>query len=173
MSNENNGTTEVPSRISIAVMASVTAVAGGATFWIIGDDQFDGRHLVGFLLGLVATVVLGAQTIGRMIDRARARTAAELERQREHQRVSAELHANIGTWENEADGAEAYIAWRPDRRVYALGGSLPEGFQPGSVGREDAHSAGLAMESAGWKGSDDEGTRSIRERLMLPGWQAD
>jgi hypothetical protein len=163
----DNRNTEIPTTGSIVGMWIITALIALATLSILANGNPDRGHVTGFLLGMLATGLAALQAGDRMWRRDAALWAAE----RQAQAVAAvQEGTEVGTW-LAPDGAEAYIAWRPHApRHYALGGTLPIGIQPGFAGREEAHSAGLAMEHAGYRAGDDDQTHSIRERLMLPGW---
>lgn len=133
---QHNCTTPVPSRTFIAVMSVLTALAGGGTAWIITGPVFDGRHLVGFLVGLVTTVVLFAQTVSRMMLRRDARRR---------------MLAETGTWTHPEKGRVTVTLWEWSGSWDKLAEILTR------------------MEEGGYVPADDEPTRSIRARLMLPG----
>lgn len=61
-----DGTTEVPSRLSILVMAVLTVAALLATLWTYTGPEYDGRHLVGSILGWSLSELLFSQTLGRL-----------------------------------------------------------------------------------------------------------
>lgn len=133
---QHNRTTPVPSRTSIVVMSAFTALAGGGTAYVVTGPVFDGRHLVGFLVGLVATEILFAQTVGRMMLREAAR-----------RRKLAET----GTWTHPEKGRVTLSFWEwPDR--------------------DQLTKVLTRMEEDGYVPADDEPTREIRARLMLPEW---
>lgn len=134
---QHNYTTPVPSRTSIAVMGVLTAMAGGGTAWVFTGPVFDGSHLVGLILGMVATTVLFTQTVGRMMLRedARRRKLAE-----------------TGTWTHPEKGRVTITFWE------------------WSGSRDKLAEALTRMEEEGYVPADDEPTRSVRARLMLPGW---
>lgn len=69
MSNTPNRITGVPSWISIVSTAVIAGVAAASTGWILTADPVDTHHLVGVALGMVATLALALQAIGRMIRR--------------------------------------------------------------------------------------------------------
>lgn len=103
---------------------------------IITGPVFDGRHLVGFLVGLMATVILFAQTMGRMMLRGDAR-----------RRKLAET----GTW------------------VHPEKGRVTVTFREWSGCWDKLAEVLTRMEENGYVPADDEPTREIRARLMLPG----
>lgn len=164
MSSYDNRNTGTPSAASIRGMWAITALVAVATASITATGEtFDIRHGTGFLLGVLATALIAMQAGNRMVQRDAVLWKAEAEQ-------AVWRGAEIGTWENQVDGSEAYVSWTPERQCYGIGGSLLQGVEPGFVGREEAHSAAMAMERAGYRPADDDGTRAIRERLMLPGW---
>ena len=69
---ESHRSTEVPSRASIAVLAVITVAAFVSTIWVVIAPVFDGRHMVGFLLGLLGSVTTGLQVVNRAVRRAEA-----------------------------------------------------------------------------------------------------
>jgi len=104
---QNNRTTPVPSWTSIVVMGAFTALAGGGTFWVLTAEIFDGRHLVGLILGLVATMVLSTQTMGRVMLREaawrRKRTETGTWTHPEKGRVTVTLWEWSGSWDKLAE----------------------------------------------------------------------
>lgn len=67
MTDEQRGAGQAPSRGSIIAMAAITFLVIYGTFWAaMTGEVFDGRNLVGFLVGLVASVVMIANTAGRI-----------------------------------------------------------------------------------------------------------
>ncbi len=55
-----------PSRGSIVAMVAITLLIMYGTFWAaMTGETFDGRNLVGFLTGMVASVAMICQTAGR------------------------------------------------------------------------------------------------------------
>ena len=67
-----------PSRASILGMVLVTFLTIYGTFWAaMTGATFDGRNLVGFLLGLLASVVMIGQTAGRFHRRLEITDAAK------------------------------------------------------------------------------------------------
>lgn len=65
--NERLTATVPPSRGSIMGMVVLTFLVIYGTFWAaMTGEVFDGRNLVGFLVGLVASVVMIANTAGRI-----------------------------------------------------------------------------------------------------------
>lgn len=60
------GAGKAPSRGSVVGMALVTFLVIYGTFWAaMTGETFDGRNLVGFLTGIVASVAMVGQTAGR------------------------------------------------------------------------------------------------------------
>lgn len=77
---EQRGAGQAPSGKSVLVMAAITFLAIYGTFRAaMTGETFDGRNLVGFLLGLLASVTMILQTANRFhrrldaIDAERAR----------------------------------------------------------------------------------------------------
>src|SRR5690554_5230677 len=151
--------TEVPSVASILFTATLGVVTVFGTFWILTAEVFDGRHLVGFLAGLLASGTL----IGQTIDRAGRRSMA---------RWMEEIARETGTW-SDPEGRTILVQYCPSARHYHVTGSLAVGWDlQGEVWPDQATLVHVIteFERDGYVPANDEGTRSIRARLMVPGW---
>ena len=133
---QHNCTTSVPSRASIVVRGAFTVLAGGGTAYVVTGPVFDGRHLVGLILGLVTTMVLFTQTVSRMMLRedARRRRLAE-----------------TGPWTHPAKGSVTimFCEWSGswDRLAEILTRMEEEGYVPAD---EPAHSIRARLMLPGW-----------------------
>lgn len=162
--NDHNGSTEAPSRTSVAAMTAATVLVGTGTFWLpTAGPVFDGRHLVGFLLGLVAMVTLACQTIDRYGRRLLARITA---------RLRADLAAaNTGTW-TDSQGRTLTVAYDLERGWFRVTGRVAAGWELEGEVWPDRSTLGAVLTEAerdGYEPADDEGTRSIRARLLVEG----
>jgi hypothetical protein len=52
--------------VSVICLAALAVMTFVALLWIISGPVFDGRHLVGLMLGIIALVTLVIQTFGRL-----------------------------------------------------------------------------------------------------------
>lgn len=78
MTDGQRGATVPPSRGSIVTMALVTFLVIYGTFWAaMTGEVFDGRNLVGFLVGILASVLMISQTANRFHRRLEAVDAAK------------------------------------------------------------------------------------------------
>jgi hypothetical protein len=156
----------VPSRASVLVLILVGSALMFGTFWLMTGPVFDGRHLVGVMLGVVAT----ATTLVQAIDRATTRHLAMMEREF----ALRERAANTATWYGPDDAVALTIRWDPAERTYYAAGRLPSWSDPDWTERPlehwETHSLGVGLRSD-WTPADDEGTRAMYARLMLPGWR--
>lgn len=168
MTNHGNGTagTRVPSRASILALALAGSVSMFCTLAVTTGPVFDGRHLVGMVLGVLLTATILVQTVNRITDR---HLATMQQRYAKRERA-----ANTGTWLGPDGQVALTIRWDPARRAYFAAGRLPAWRDPEPEERRlepwEVQSLSLAIASD-WTPVDNEGTRAIRARLMLPGWQ--
>lgn len=71
MNNETPAHRNTDERVSIVpslYLGALCALVLLGTFWTVSGDVFDGRHLAGFLLGLLASTVLVIQFTERLGD---------------------------------------------------------------------------------------------------------
>src|SRR5690554_2011121 len=156
-------TTEVPSATSVLFTATLSLATMFGTLWILTAETFDGRHLVGFLAGILASGTLFGQTVDRAGRRGMARLMAR--------RDAEEIERNTGTW-TDPEGRSIRIQYCPSERHYHVTGSLAPGWDlQGEVWPDRATLAHVVaeFERDGYAPADDEGTRLIRARLV-PGW---
>lgn len=156
--------TEVPSVASILFTATLGVATMCGTFWILTAEVFDGRHLVGFLAGLLASGTL----FGKAIDRAGRRGMARLTALWD----AEEIARNTGTW-TDPEGRTILIQYCPRANHYHVTGSLAVGWDlQGEVWPDQATLAHVIteFERDGYVPANDEPTRAIRARLMVPGW---
>lgn len=150
-----------PSAASVRVAAGSAVLVGVASMMIpLTGTDFDGRHLLGYMLGLLATGLLVTRTADLAARRGGALARVEARQAARHRRET-------GTWRRVA-GSEMYATWMQGQRSYVVGGDLPAGVQPGPIGTEALRNVLLSMESGQWRPADDQGTRRIRLRLRLP-----
>lgn len=167
-------TTPIPSRRSIAGLGLATAVVVGATFHVVTGPVFDGRHLVGFLIGLVGSVALVLQVFNRAAQRGelvyqqRARATAL-------EKAEQERAANTGTWQDPATQQPVLQVRFEQGLFWAFGAFTSEWAGPrddcGWYRLASASYAFIAIaeaERAGYLPSAQEGTRAIKARLNLP-----
>lgn|SRR5512138_157369 len=156
--------TEVPSVASILFMAALSVATVFGTLWILTAEVFDGRHLVGLLAGVLASGILLGQTINRAGRRGMARLMARWD--------AEEIERNTGTW-TDPEGRTILIRYCPSANHYHITGSLAVGWDlQGEVWPDQATLVHVIteFERDGFVPADDEGTRSIRARLRVPGW---
>lgn len=157
-------TTEAPSMASVLFLATLSLATMFGTLWILTAKVFDGRHLVGFLAGVLASGILVGQTINRAGRRGMARLMARWD--------AEEIARNTGTW-TDPEGRTILIQYCPSMGHYHVTGSVAVGWDlQGEVWPNQATLVHVIteFERDGYVPANDEGTRSIRARLMVPGW---
>jgi hypothetical protein len=148
-----------------AVLASI-GVTALIVEWITGSDA------LGVSLGVFVAVVLIFGAVDATVQRARAQRSADQEA------ATAELDKalNTGMWKHpENSGMECQIRYDPGTGLFYVSGWISdfwiivgERVWPDLDGlvaliRDLEHEEGMVA-------TDDEGTRSIKARLMAPGW---
>lgn len=166
--NKSDATTGQPSVVSIVVMYALAFGAAGAMLWTMTGEVFDGRHLVGALTGFLLSIALFVQAgsrVGRRIEARRAR-----------RRLEAETRKYVGRW-LDPDTGQTRLTMRyvPHTGAYLGVGEIAAGWRTDACGFPfaDASVAFVALVEAerdGMVPARDEGTRLIRARLRLPGW---
>jgi hypothetical protein len=178
MSQHSQRTQIGPSRLSIVLGWVAVAVTIGLVSRILGRPDLDGGHVIGAALGIVLGALLVAQTVARVGDRIlaqdRVRRAAE-RAARQEERTAALVTGETGTWRGDSVGEVLTVRYEAATATYHVRGWLGDHWQlshempwthPGSLA---SHLAELEAGSE-LRPEDDEGTRAIRARLMLPGW---
>lgn len=159
----DNDTAELPRRRDIAVAAVASAVALAVEIWLWLADGLE--TAVG---ALGWAVIAGYVVMVHLVE--------PVTRRREILRERAEERArNLGTWVWVADTGQTkvFTAWferergwlsmfRYDERRWS-----PEEYWSDA---EQLACAIIAHEEAGFVPADDEGTRAVRARLDIPGW---
>jgi hypothetical protein len=166
-----HGTTGRPSLASVLTMYALALAALGATVWTATGETFDGRHLVGFLLGLLCAGVLFVQAGARIGGRVNwAREQRRREREAQDERVR-----HTGTWLNpETREVMLRVRYEPQTGRYLALGWIAAGWE--AVGEFPFASARYAFvalveaERDGMIPANDDATRMVRARLCLPGW---
>ena len=172
MSSHSQRTHRGPSVPSIVVTSAAALVATIASFWVMTGPVIDERHLTGGALGLVLAVLLAAQAIVRV---AEWQEAAERSRERRGQARRARVR-NTGTWLGDSPGQSLTVRWDEMGRRYLIQGWISDHIRSDEE-REWATSlddlAGLLAEierSGQLRPVADEGTRMVRSRLAVTGW---
>lgn len=159
----DNDTSELPRRRDIAAGAVLSAVALAVEIWLWGDEGL--QTAVGaFGWALIAGYVVTT----RLIDPAT--------RRREILREWAQERArNTGTWVWVSDTGETRVfgVWfEPGRGWFSRFRYYEDNWSPEEHWRDAEELACVVIthEEAGFIPADDEGTRAVRARLDIPGW---
>ncbi len=172
MSNHRQRTQRGPSLVSIVVTGAATLAVIILAFWVITGPVTDQRHLTGGLLGIVLGVLMTSQVVVRVTERqiiTDDRKAAE-------DRARRERVLNTGTWLGDQPGQELTVRWDGAAHRYLVHGWTGA---PPYLAREREWTDSLDelaemltdIERAGeLRPIEDEGTRMVRARLALPGW---
>ena len=157
------------------------SLAGVATLWVvlavIAADTWTWVHLAAVLFGLFTAAVFAGLSGHKVLQRGEARIAAVKREVRERERAHREHEErarNTGTWRGDAVGQVLTVRWDAASRTYLVQGWLSDFW----VQREerpwpdlDTLASTLAeLEATELRPLDDEGTRAVRARLDLPGW---
>lgn len=172
MSNHSQRTHRGPSVPSIVFSAVATVGEIITSLWVITGPVVDARHLVGAALGFLLGIVMTAQVVIRVTERQIATEQLKMKADRRRR----ERVMNTGTWLGDSPGQELTVRWDAVGHRYMVQGWISDHWQHV---RETEWVAGLdalaqtleELEATGELGPvADEGTRSIRARLALPGW---
>lgn len=163
-----------PIIIGWALVASTLALTG-RLLWV---DPITDEAAIGAVLGFTLALVLLGQVVGRMGDRtlARDRIRRETERrERAAQREQEERARHTGTWEGDAPGMVLTVRHDPATGLVYVRGWLGEHYQvSGETHHPDTVALAGALRELEVTGElvpwEDEGTRAMRARLDLPGW---
>jgi hypothetical protein len=172
-----DSTPEAPSRASLLAGVVLTTMSVAATVHV-ATGLSTGREVMGFCLGIIASGLLIGQTTGRFTQRGDMKIIAI----REQARRDEEAAASTGTWIYPG-GARFTARHDPDTGAYQVAGWLSYGWhiEAEQLWPDSSTLAVLIaeLERDGVEWQDDEGTRSVRERLELttredgrhrPGW---
>jgi hypothetical protein len=168
-----------PSRLSIIVGWGLVGLDIGLVARILTRDDLDEGHLIGAGLGIVLGALLVAQTMGRVGDRmlAQDRIRRARERQeREDQRQREEQARHVGTWTGQGPGQVLKVRHDPATGLFYVTGWLGDfsSLGAGELPHPDPFALGDAITELEKTGelapASDEGTRAVRARLDLPGW---
>lgn len=158
--------------LSIAVTSAASLAVIILSFWVVTGPVLDQRHLAGGILG----IVLGVLTTGHVVARVTERQIATDELKAAADRVRRERVLNTGTWLGDQPGQELTVRWDGEAHRYMVHGWTGS---PPYLTREREWVDSLdelaelltTIERSGEMGPlDDEGTRMVRARLALPGW---
>lgn len=159
-----------PSMGSIVIGAVATSVVVTAMVYTTWAETIDSHHLVGTACALVLALALVGQTMGRIIERERVQ-------RRRYRAESARLRAeseSTGRWFG-VHGEHLTVRWDEDSRRYLVHGRLAtDWLLTDPTPWPDLDSLArliVEMEGHGIEPADDIGTRSIRARLDVPGWE--
>lgn len=167
-----------PSRWWIVAYDGAAAVVVGFVAAVIGDEVWTWVHLVAVLFGVFTAAVFLALGGHKVLQRGEARLALVRRQEREDRRAAAEHAERVrqtGTWRGDLVGEVLTVRWDPGTRTYWVQGWLSDHWQQ----REERPWADLEtlaatlteLERSGELSPvDDEGTRAVRARLDLPGW---
>lgn len=161
------------------------SLAGVAALWtvlaVIAAETWTWVHLAAVVFGLFTAAVFAGLSGHKVLQRGEARIAEvrRAHREQEHaERVAAERARNTGTWQGDHVGQVLTVRWDAAARVYLVQGWISDHWQQ----REErawtdletlAHTLAEAEATGELRPLDDEGTRSVRARLDLPGWDLD
>jgi hypothetical protein len=172
VSNHRQRTQRGPSLVSIVVTGAATLAVIILAFWVITGPVTDQRHLTGGLLGIVLGVLMTSQVVVRVTERQivtdELRAAAD--------RARRERVLNTGTWLGDQPSQELTVRWDGAAHRYLVQGWTGA---PPYLAREREWTDSLDelaemltdIERAGeLRPIEDEGTRMVRARLALPGW---
>lgn len=164
----SNRTKIRPSRWWVALWFTATAVYAGLTVYTAATTEVaTGWDVLLISLYLFTTALAGAALMWALTERAIARGRARFE--------AEQARRNTGTWTG-PDGSVTAVRFSPREYLFYVTGKLSENWE--IADREWSDFDTLAqhltdLEKVGHVPADDEGTRSIRARLMLPGWDPD
>lgn len=157
---------------SIAVSAAATIAVIILSFYVITGPVTDQRHLIGAGLGFLLGVLMTGQVVVRVTER---QIATEQVRARQ-ERIRRERALNTGTWLGDQPGQELTVRWDAEMRRYLIRGWISrrttvDSEREWSASLDDLATMLTEIEASGDLGPiDDAGTRSVRARLALPGW---
>lgn len=154
----------IPGRARIGLWWGLTTAAATAIAWLVLTGPDTNHTLVGYLLGLWATVLLTGMTGALVRER---RTALRAERLRESERLAR----HTGTWTGPEPEQILRARWNHGTRLYQVKGWMSTGIQftewqtwP-DIDTLAQHL--IRLENSGWLYGDDEGTTQVRLMLAL------
>lgn len=164
MTNRQSKTTaEVPTWRQIAGPGLIGLGLLVVTFWMLGG------HTTREGIGSIAVGCWAGWNLGQFVDRFQARRAAR-------QAVAEERKRHTGTWTAPEGEGRFSVRYDPDSGHYLVCGWFSEAEHYGEesqVAEDTLRIILIAQERDGFTPADDEGTRVIRARLDLPGWDGD
>jgi hypothetical protein len=158
---------------SIATTSAATLAVIILSFWTITGPVVDQRHLAGAILGIVLGVLMTSQVVVRVTER----QIATDEIKAAEDRARRERALNTGTWLGDQPGQELTVRWDGAAHRYMVHGWTGA---PPYLAREREWTDTLdelaelltVIERSGEMSPvEDEGTRMVRARLALPGWE--
>lgn len=153
--------------------AFLVLAAVAVSTWISSSDILTWREVAGAAGWSLLACLLTGQVVGRIVERKIAEDRAKRRVEREAERLAL----NTGTWEGDA-GERLTIRYEPETGRYLAEGWISDHWQihPETEWRDRATLVStlaeleLSGEMVPWA---DEGTRAVRARLDLSGWDVD
>lgn len=178
---QTDATTTRPSVASIVLRYVLAAITLGGAIFSTTADTFDGRHLVGLLTGLIgsaAFVIQAGNRVTRRLDARRAERRNQEYRRRDARRAEVArnlMDGYVGRWRNPETGeVQLTVRYLPKTGQYLALGWIAAGWEAVNefpfVSAAVAFVALVEAERDGLVPDEDEGTRLIRARLRMPGW---
>lgn len=158
---------QIPGRARIGFRWGLAAAAAAATVWLVLTGPDTSQTLVGYLLGLAATVLLTGRAGDLMRERRNGLCAIRIERFRQFERLAR----YTGTWTGPVPEQIFRARWNEGTRFYEVKGwlnagtNIPDWCVWPDIEVLAQHLTGL--ENSGWAYGDDEGTTRVRAMLDL------
>lgn len=181
MSQHRQITSPEPSRGRIVLWAVLAGLTSGVVLRVAGDGRWTWVHLVAVVFGLVVTALNLAMVMHTISQRADARMALIRQEARIHrtdQEAREARRINTGTWNGDAVGQVLTVRYDPAAGEFYVQGWLGDFFQvpterPWSDRATMVQTIAELELTGELEPQDDEGTRAVRARLDLPGWDAE
>jgi hypothetical protein len=159
-----------PGVARIASGAVGTGVISGTAVWTVAGVPASPQAVTGFLFGIALATVVAVHTVALMTERERARRRV-LRQESRAEREHREIAENTGSWDG-PDGLRLTVRWDVTVRGYWVSGWVwDQNLKPAIwPNLDDLASYLVGIEAGGWIARDDIGTRGIRAKLDLPGW---
>lgn len=178
MSQHSQRTQHGPSWASIITGAVLVAGAVAVSTWITTSPALTWREATGAAGWSLLAMLLTGQVVGRVVERKIVEDRVKREAERLDRQVSAAREVrrvNTGTWQGDAVGQVLTVRYDPEDGTFYAEGWLGDHFQlyPERAWHDRATLVQTLaeLETTGeLEPVDDEGTRGIRARLDLPGW---
>lgn len=160
-----------PSLWRVAAGAAGTAMLSIVSAWTTAGVPASPQAFTGFALGMLLALSLAVHTVGLFNERELADRRRARQGERE-QRARREIAESTGTWSG-PDGLSISVRWDEQTRGYWVSGWVwDQNLKPAIwPNLDDLASYLIGIEAGGWIAADDIGTRLVRAKLDLPGWQ--